>query len=582
MNADDAPTVIDLAHEAGFALGGHDMRPSTREVVVGGRPLVLEPRVMQVLVALARRRGQVVSRDDLILTCWGGRAVSEDAVSRCIQAIRRLAEAHGGFTVITVTRVGYRLDEAVAPDVAMTSVRESPAVRNPFICVLPFANMSGDAEQEYFSDGISEDIITDLCKVSALKVVSRNSAFQFKGKHVDVPKVARELNASHILEGSVRKDGGRVRISAQLIDGETGSHLWAERWDRDLTNIFALQDDISQAVVTALKLKLLPQEKSAIERRGTTNPDAYNLYLMARQYRASGNEGDPRREEAIVRLCGRATKIDPNYALAWALMALSQSVLHFNYGKGEDDGFAAADRALSLDADLAEAHAVRARHLSNQGMQNEAFAELQIALQLDPESWETNKQAGLLSFRQRRFEDAVGYYRKSTDLMETDFSSPMMLVTCYTALGDTAAAQRAARITRTRSELAVARDKSNGTAMATGCIALAFLGEADKARDWARRALLIDPHNMVMRYNLACALAAHLNDVEGALKLLGVFFAAERPFWISHAKVDPDLEAVRDDPRFTGMIAEAEARAAAKVERKRTVRTEGKGNIDSD
>src|SRR5258708_7528969 len=135
----------------------------------------------------------------------------------------------------------------------------SPAVRKHSICVLPFANMSGDPEQEYFSDGISEDIITDLSKVSALFVVARNTAFTFKGRSVEVPQVAKQLNVSHVLEGSVRKAGGRVRITAQLIDGATGGHLWAERYDRDLTDIFALQDEISEANVAALKPTLLPQ-----------------------------------------------------------------------------------------------------------------------------------------------------------------------------------------------------------------------------------------------------------------------------------------------------------------------------------
>ncbi len=178
----------------------------------------------------------------------------------------------------------------------------SAAVRKLSVCVLPFANMSDDPQQEYFSDGISEDIITDLSKVSALFVIARNTAFTFKGKSVEVPQVAKQLNVSHVLEGSVRKAGGRVRITAQLIDGASGGHLWAERYDRELTDIFALQDEISEAIVKALKLRLLPEEKTAIEQRGTNNAEA-DLYLMARQHWASGNEGDPRREEAIIRLC---------------------------------------------------------------------------------------------------------------------------------------------------------------------------------------------------------------------------------------------------------------------------------------
>ena len=184
------------------------------------------------------------------------------------------------------------------------------------ICVLPFSNMSGDPEQEYFSDGITEDIITDLCKVSTLAVVSRNTAFSFKGRHVDIAQVARQVGATHVLEGSVRRVGNRVRITAQLIEGATDSHLWAERYDRDLNDIFALQDEISEAIVDALKLKLLPAERKAIEQRSTTNPDAYKLYLMARQYNAMGNS---HHRDVTVRLCQRAVEIDPGYARAWAL-----------------------------------------------------------------------------------------------------------------------------------------------------------------------------------------------------------------------------------------------------------------------
>ena len=257
--------------------------------------------------------------------------------------------------------------------------------------------MSGDVEQEYFSDGITEDVITDLTKVSTLSVVSRNTAFTFKGKSVGLSQVARQLNVSHVLEGSVRKAGGRVRITAQLIEGSRDSQIWAERYDRDLNDIFALQDEISQAIVKALKLKLLPEEKKAIEQRGTDNVEAYNLYLMARQYYITGNAGDVRRDEAIIRMCGRATEIDPGYARAWALMALGQMALRFDHGGREDGGLAAAERALALDANLAEAHAVKASYFGENGQHDEASAEIDIALRLDPESHEVNTSAAFVS-----------------------------------------------------------------------------------------------------------------------------------------------------------------------------------------
>jgi adenylate cyclase len=439
----------------------------------------------------------------------------------------------------------------------------SPAARKHSICVLPFANMSDDPQQEYFSDGISEDIITDLSKVSALFVVARNTAFTLKSKAVDVPQVARQLNVSHVLEGSVRKAGNRVRITAQLIDGATGGHVWAERYDRDLTDIFALQDEISEAIVMALKLKLLPEEKKAIEQRGTTSPDAYNLYLMARQYWVSGNIGDIRREEAIISLCRRATEIDPGYALAWSLIALAQTQLRFVHGRPGDDGLSAAEQALVLDPDLAEAHAVKARHLAEQGRQDDAFAEIQIALGLDPQSHEVNQCAGELSIRQRRLEDAIRYFERAVALMEPDFRSPGMLITCYAAVGDTDSARRSAQITLERAKKALTQDQSNGSAMGFVVSALSALGEAERAKEWIGRALLIDPDNLNMRYNFACNVSAHLRDSDAALDLLEPLFARMAKFYLDYAKADPDLDPIREQPRFKAMLAAAEARLAA-------------------
>jgi adenylate cyclase len=430
------------------------------------------------------------------------------------------------------------------------------------ICVLPFANMSGDPEQEYFSDGISEDVITDLSKVSALAVVSRNSAFMYKGKVVDVPKIARDLKVQYVLEGSVRKAGGRVRITAQLVDGASSDNVWAERYDRDLNDIFALQDEISEAIVKALKLKLLPEEKKAIEQRGTTNLEAYNLYLMARQHYATGNEGDIRRNDAIVRLCRRAAEIDPNYAQAWALMALGQMLARLIRGGQVDDGLAAAERALSLDPNLAAAHAVKARILSEGGRHDEASTEIEGALRLDPESYEVNRAAAYLRFRQKRLPEAVRHFEKAQALMETDVSSPNMLITCYTALGDREALRRVAQITLARAQKTLAQDPSNGAAMAFCCNALATLGQAESAKGWMNRALLIEPDNANMRYNFACALAVQLNDPDGAIELLGPLFERISIGLLNHAKADPDLDPIRDDPRFGAMVAAAEARLA--------------------
>ena len=430
------------------------------------------------------------------------------------------------------------------------------------ICVLPFANMSGDSEQEYFSDGITEDVITDLSKVSALSVTSRNSAFMFKGRHVDVPKVARELNVTHVLEGSVRKAGGRVRITAQLVEAASNDHLWAERYDRELQDIFALQDEISAAIVKALRLKLLPAEKRAIEQRGTDNVEAYNLYLMARQLYLTGHEGDARRAHAVVRLCVRATDIDPSYARAWALRAMGEQLGRFAAGTGSDGGMAAAERALALDDELAEAHAVKATILAGDGRHEEAASEIAEALRLDADSPEVNRAAGYLSYRRHRLDDAIRFWEKAAALTETDINSLGMLLSCYHAVDDPDALRRVAQLTLARSERVLAQDPNNGTVLGYSAYALAALGEVERAKERMDRALLVDPDNLNMRYNFACALIIHLPDYEAALDLLEPFFEKTALGFFNHAKVDPDFQAIRDHPRFVAMMKQAEERLA--------------------
>jgi len=418
--------------------------------------------------------------------------------------------------------------------------------------------MSGDPEQDYFSDGISEDITTDLSKISALSVTARNSAFTFKGRSVDVCDVARKLGASHVLEGSVRKCGDRVRITAQLVDGVTGNHVWAERYDRDLTSIFAIQDEISNAIVTALKLKLLPEERRAIEQRGTENVEAYNLYLMARQYWATAPHGDLRREQAVERICQRTIETDPGYAHAWALMALAQASLRFGFGQRQGDGgLGAAEKALALDPNIAEAHCVLARHHSESGRESDADAEIAEALRLDPDSWEVRAEAARFCMRHRRVAEAARHYEKAVEVMESDQHAWMMLVSCYETLGDKAGVARAARKLTESAERALAADAGDTAALATGATGLAALGEKDRARDWMERALLLAPDNLNMRYNFACELVRHLDDKEGALKLLERNFAEVKGMQIRMAATDPDLDPLRDDPRFQRMLANA-------------------------
>ena len=447
--------------------------------------------------------------------------------------------------------------QALAPKVVAESSAR-PRRQQVCVCVLPFQNMSGDAEQEYFSDGISEDITTDLSKVSALGVIARNTAFTFKGQSVDVCEVAKKLGVSHVLEGSVRKAGGRVRINAQLIDGTSGDHIWAERYDRDLEDIFAIQDEISKAIVRALKLKLLPEEKKAIEKRGTTNVEAYNLYLLARQYWITGNHGDPRREERVMRICGRAVEIDPYYAQAWALLAIVQSSLRYVYGRNVDDGFAAAHTALAIDPTIAEAHLPMVRRLQEKQQIDAATAAMEAAVRLGPESWEVNKEAGLFYLFRGDVPTATRHYEKAAELMETDFHAWGMLSTCYRALGDVKKLREAARMMVSESEKAVQQDPSNGAALGMLAGGHAIAGDEERTREWIARALLIDPDNLNMRYNFACFLAVHLDDKEGALSMLqSILRQPDAIRQLKYAETDPDLESVHDEPRFLKLMRDA-------------------------
>ncbi len=421
------------------------------------------------------------------------------------------------------------------------------------ICVLPFSNMSGDPEQEYFSDGVTEDIITDLSRISALAVVSRSTAFTFKGKAIEVGKAARQLGVRYVLEGSVRRAGNRVRISAQLIDGKTDNHIWAERYDRDLNDIFALQTEISEAIVSALKLKLLPAEREALAHRATANPHAYKLYLMARAYSYSPSQ---RNIEVIIRICKRALELDPNYAAAWALLAIAQF-----YQRTKDspqEAQASVDRALALNPNLAEAHGVKGGLLALKGENDAALAAHAHSFTLDQSSFHAYRAAGRTCLHLRRYAEAREMYLKSAALSEIDYGALALAMQCAEMMGDMDGARALATRAMERIERWIATHGDDTTAIALGAGALAMLGERERVLDWAERAMLLDPHNNNGLYNLGCAMV-RLGEHERAIDLIekAVQDAPARVHW---AQQDSDLDAIRAHPRFVRVMETARAR----------------------
>jgi len=454
---------------------------------------------------------------------------------------------------VRVFRVQLRAPPAAPPKAV------PPLAVKPAIAVLPFTNMSGDPEQEYFSDGITEDIITDLSKVSTLNVLSRNTTFTLKGKAVDVGQIGQRLKVGYVVEGSVRKAGGRVRITAQLIDATKDSHVWGERYDRELTDIFALQDEIAQAIVTALKVRLLPGEKKAIESRSTRNPEAYQDYLQGRyHYLHFGVKN----LEIAIRFAQHALDIDPQYARAWVLIAVSQSTLRVR-GRSDESGLAAAEMALSLDPTLAEAHSARGRVLAELGRHDEAIAELEESVRLDPDSPEVRFNFGQACFASGRYETAVEHLERAAALSEESFDALTYLAQIYQALGREGEARDAARRALAQIERRVALYPGDALSLSWGAALLAQLGHKERAQEWISRALIVEPDDPVIHFNIACGLA-QMSETDRALDLLEST-AQKMPAFVvvNWIKNDGDFAPLRSHPRYQALIAREEARLAA-------------------
>ena len=423
----------------------------------------------------------------------------------------------------------------------------------PAIAVLPFNNMSGDPEQEYFSDGITEDIITDLSKVSGLLVTARNTAFTYKGKAVKVQQVAQELGVPFILEGSVRKAGARVRVTAQLISSENDAHVWADRYDRDLTDIFAIQDEITHAIVEQLKVKLLPQEKKSIGQAPTDNVEAYTYYLRGRQFMQRHSKSN---YQLARRMFARAVDLDPLYARAYAGIADCDSFLflHYHLEAGIDSILATSAKALGLDDRLAEAHASRGLALSLGQRHEEATAEFEEAIALDPNSFEAHYFYARACVTQGKFERAATLFERAAENKPDDYQSLCLLIPTYRSLGRHTDSQNAARRGIERAERELTIHPENARPAYLGAAALAALGETDRAREWAARALAIDPDDVLTQYNVACVYSI-LGDVEQALDLLERLLPNAghelKHGWI---KNDSDLDPLRRHPRFQKIL----------------------------
>ena len=445
----------------------------------------------------------------------------------------------------TVSEFARVLAAAIPAEAADTGKRS--------IAVLPFTNMSADAENEFFTDGITEEIINALNKVRALDVASRTSAFAFKGNKEDISAIGRKLKVHTVLEGSVRKAGNRLRISTQLIDVATSFQLWSERYDREMEDVFAIQDEIATSIVNALKVVLTEKEEAAIKKIPTQSVRAYEYYLRGRQL---FHQRRAETLDAAEDLYRRAIALDPDYALAFAGLADCSCFRFFEHAGARDEALAQAEsasrRALKLDPDLAEAHASRGLALTYQRRFDEASQEFERAMELDSVLYEAPWYYGRSLQAQGRSEEAAAMYERAAELRADDYQSPIFAAAMYRSLGRTTEARAASQRGLAAAERALALNHGDSRALYLGAMELQVMGDKARSDEWARRAIQSDPTNPLLQYNIGCLYAVGgnrglaLDHLERAMEL-----GMRNRDWLM---TDPDLASIRDDPRFAALL----------------------------
>ena len=420
------------------------------------------------------------------------------------------------------------------------------------IAVLPFTNTSADPENEYFTDGMAEEIINALSKIKSLGVASRTSTFALKGTSLDIREIGKKLEVSAVLEGSVRRMGNKIRVSAQLVSVHNGLQLWSDRYDREMEDVFAIQDEIAQNIVKALRVVLSEDEKKAIEKNATDNVQAYDYYLRGRtffhQHRRTSLEH-------ARKMFTRAIEVDPNYARAYAGIADCCSILYMYFDAREANlkqADKASQTALDLDPGLAEAHSARGLSYSLSKRYEQASQEFETAMRLDPKLYEPVYFYGRAFLAQGKSSEAAPLFERAAGLRPEDYHATTFLAMAYTAQGRIGEASKASHRAVKAIEKWLDINPDDARALNIGATIWSNLGETDKALDWAKRSLEIDPEDPQLLYNVACVYAIE-GQKEEALQALER--AIDKGYghreWIEH---DSDLNSLRTDRRFQALL----------------------------
>jgi len=545
-----------------FRFGPFQLDAREHRLLRDGIHIPLQLKAFEILCILVDCAGRLLTKEELLRRVWPEAVVEENNLNKNICMLRKiLGETRKGQSWIeTVPRVGYRFVGSV-----MSVESSGPAPGNHMglppdnnhqeksVAVLYFENLSGNKEDEYFRDGITEDVITELAKINDLRLFPRSSVLAFRDTPIPVKEVGRQLGAAFVLEGSIRRAGNRLRITARLSETNAGHSVWTERYDRRLEDVFAIQDEIAQNIARALRVMLTEKEKHEIAKLPTSDVRAYDYYLRGRKHFYQGRRKEL---EFARRMFAEAIEIDPGYARAYAGLADCCSFLSKWFGKNREsnlrEAFAASRRAVELDPDSAEAHAsLGLVEFLNENFDS-ACREFETALELDPGLFEAHYFFGRSCFAQGQFEKAAELFSTAGRVNTQDYQAPILSGLCLLALDRLAEARTAFRDGLYKAERHLERHPDDVRAVTLGASALCGLNENARALEWTDRALSMAPDEASVLYNVACAYAV-LRETPKALDCLEK--ALRQGFchkgWLQN---DPELSSLRDHPRFQLMM----------------------------
>ena len=457
------------------------------------------------------------------------------------EGVRRERAEHGADTA-TATR---RESIENTPAAASGSARTTDA---PSIAVLPFLDMSQERDQEYFCEGMAEEVLNALTRIEGLRVAARTSSFRFKGRAEDVRTVARELGVNTVLEGSVRKAGDRLRVTAQLINADDGYHLWSERYDRALEDVFAIQDEIATKITEALELRLTRSDREAIHGRTTGIIQAYDYYLRGRH---AVHQFGKRAMEYAIQMFEKAIAIDPDYAPAYAGLTLANATMYMVYDADRRVCAAAeraSARAIELDPDSAEAHTTRGIVELMTNRFDAAEQAFDRAIALDPKSFDALYYYAQSCATRGNHPRAAEYYEKAAKVRPEDYQALLISAQSHRSLGQPEAERSAAERGLARAKRTLELNPDDVRALYLGAVALCNIGRLTEGREWAERALALEPDEPSVLYNVAC-FYTRAREYERAIDLLerAVLPGSANRVWIEH---DSDLDDLRELPRF--------------------------------